>query len=201
MKKELPPFLSINDAVSLIINLPYQPGTTDVLEMLSYFREQAEANLDHAKTSEDKEKYRAQVAIYLTREAMARSLMQAIGLEISAISKGKESTLEIEEGGFGSEKLVTASVYAWADEMAFHTHGWEPPRHWRKKSERTFSTDYLDILDDVIATFCEEGGEEYVPNNKLQKAAVSAWIKGKYPGTSEKVNDVIGTLLRQVPIK
>ena len=201
MKIELPLTLSINEAVSFIINLPYQPGTTNVLEMLSYLREEAESKRDHAKTAEEKQKFQAYVSVYLTREAMARSLMQAIDSETLAVEKGEESILEMADHTIGSVKFVTASVCAWASAKGFHIDGWETPRHWRKKSERSFSSDYLDILDDVIATFCEEGGEHYQPKTNTLKSAVSAWIKEKYPKTSEKVNDVIGTIIRQAPIK
>lgn len=197
MRKELPSILSVNDAVSLIINLPCQPGATDVLEMLSYFREEAESNLDHAENSDDRKKYTAQVTLYLTREAMARSLMEAIGSELSAISKGRESILEVEDDSFGSEKLITASVCAWADDMGFHIEGWKPPGHWRKKKDRSYTSEYLDIVDDVIATFCEENGEWFYPGAVPTNENIIDYINGKYGQLSEKIVTSIPTIVRQ----
>jgi len=197
MRKELPPFLSVNDAVSLMINLPYQPGTTDVLEMLSHFREEAESRLDHAETTEEREKYKAHVALYLTREAMARSLMEAIQSELSGLSKGRGSILEVEDDTFGSEKLVTASVCAWAYDMGFYVEGWVTPRHWRKKKDRSYTSDYLDIIDDVIATFCEEGGEHFIPEKEPKNDAVELYIRQNYGDFSRKILTSISTIVRQ----
>jgi hypothetical protein len=197
MPRELPTTLSVNDAAALMLNISYIPGTNDLLEMLSFFREEAESKHDHAKSQDERDKYTAHIAMYLCREGLARSLIQAIDSELSNIRKGQESLLEVVEAPFGSEKLVTSSVCAWAAHMGFGIEGWEPPRFWRKAHDRSYQTEYLAILDDVIATFCEEGGEHYEPGIIPNKAAIKAWVQDKYGmDVSNKVLDVIPTLLR-----
>ena len=196
MKRNLPPSLSVNDAAALILNISYLPGSNDLLEMISHFREEAEVNRDSADNSDDREKYNCQAAIHLCREGLARSMIQAVRDELDALSKGKESILEVADSTFGSEKLVTASVGAWAEHMGFGIGGWEMPRHWRKKVERNYSTEYMDIIDDVVAAFCEEGGEHYEPGIEPNNSAVTAYINEKYGKLSERIITSIATIVR-----
>ena len=164
--------------------------------MISHFRDEAEGKRDSADNSDDREKYDCQSVLHLCREGLARSMIQAIGHELDALGKGKESILEVADSTFGSEKLVTASVGAWAQHMGFGIEGWVTPRHWRKKSERNYSTDYLDIIDDVVATFCEEGGEYYEPGIEPNNAAVTSYVNGKYGKLSERIITSIATIVR-----
>lgn len=196
MRKELPATLTVNDAVALVVNISFLPGTTNLLEMLSQFTEGAEIELDRTKTKSERVKFTSHRVMYQCRELLAQSIVAAINVEIDCIDDGKESTLEVANDEFGSKKLVTASVCAWANELGFWIDGWETPRFWRKSSERNYSTEYLDILDDVIATFCEEGGEHYKPGQEPKNALVSAWIKEKYGPLSDKVIGAMGTLIR-----
>lgn len=195
-KEELPESISIDDAVALILGFSYTPGTHSLLDMLSYFREEAESKFDYAETQLERDKYKALVSVYRHRESLAFSLYKAISAELNNIDQKKKSTLEVSDGTFNSEKLVTASVCSWAYDLGFGIEGWQPPRFWRKKGERNYSTEYLDILDDVIATFCEEGGEYYQSGITPKKEAVITWIEGKYGPLSKKVLDVIATLIR-----
>ncbi len=160
--------------------------------MLSYFREEAQSRHDHSDNSDDRNKYASHIAMYLCREGLARALIEAISVELKAIGKGEESTLEVEDHTIGSEKLVTASVCDWAQEKGFHIEGWETPRHWRRKSERAYSTEYLDIIDDVIAAFCEPGGEHYQEGVAPKNEAINVYISEKY-GLSLSAN-VIGSI-------
>jgi len=197
MSKELPPTLSVDDAAALMLNISYIPGSNDLLEMLSFFREEAQSKYDHAKSQDEREKYAAHIVMYLCREGLARSLIQAIDSELHSIRNGQESKLEVVEVQFGSEKLVTASVCAWAADMGFGIEGWDPPRFWRRAQDRSYQTEYLAVLDDVIATFCEEGGEHYEPGIIPKKPAIIHWVQDKYgTNVSNKVLDVIPTLLR-----
>lgn len=196
MTKELPESISVDDAVALILGFSYTPGTNSLLNMLSYFREEAESKLDHAETDLERNKYKSLVILYQCREELAASLYRAIQAELDMINKQQESILEVSDGTFNSEKLVTASVCEWAYDMGFGIEGWQPPRFWRKKGERLYSTEYLDILDDVIATFCEEGGEHYQSGITPKKEVVITWIEDKYGPLSKKVLDVIATLIR-----
>ena len=197
MPRKLPTTLSVNDAAALILNISYLPGTNDLLEMLSFFTEEAQSKHDHAKSQDERDKYTALIAMYICREGSARALIQAIDSELHNIRNGQESKLEVVEVQFGSEKLVTASVCAWAADMGFGIEGWEPPRFWRKTQDRSYQTEYLAILDDVIATFCEEGGEHYEPEIIPKKIAIKNWVQTKYgTNVSNKVLDVIPTLLR-----
>ena len=197
MPRELPTTLSVNDAAALILNISYLPGANDLLEMLSYFTEEAQSKHDHAESKDEREKYTVLTAMYICREGLARALIESINSELHNIRNGQESKLEVAEVQFGSEKLITSSVCAWAAYMGFGIEGWEPPRFWRKAQDRSYQTEYLAILDDVIATFYEEGGEHYEPGIIPKKSAVTSWAQDKY-GThvSNKVLDVIHTLLR-----
>jgi hypothetical protein len=200
MRSKLPETLSVDDAVALIINLPYTPGGINPMQMLAYFTEESAAMLDSAKTPEDKELCRYQLKTHQVREQLAEAIYDLLVTEIDRVRKGKPDTLELAEDSIGSEKLVTASVCDWAHNKGFHIEGWSTPRHWRKKNERSYSTAYLDIVDDVIANFCEELGNHYAENGQPKKEAVMAWIKEKYPETSAKVNDAIATIIRNVPV-
>ena len=123
MPRELPTTLSVNDAAALMLNISYLPGANDLLEMLSFFREEAQSKHDHAKSQDEREKYAAHIAMYLCREGLARSLIQAIDSELHNIRNGQESKLEVVEVTFGSEKLVTASVCEWAADMGLRCVG------------------------------------------------------------------------------
>jgi hypothetical protein len=196
MNKNLPPALSVNDAAALILNISYLPGSNDLLAMISHFREEAEDNRDSADNSDDREKYNCQAVIHLCREGLARSMIQAIGHELDALGKGKESILELADSTFGSEKFVTASVLAWAEQIGFGIQGWTVPRHWRKKTERSYSSEYLDIVDDVIATFCEEGGEGYYPGRQPKVESILEYIRNKYGNLSARIVTAIPTIVR-----
>lgn len=196
MRKELPPTLTVMDASALLMNISYLPGENDLLQMLSFFTEEAESNLDHAITKEERAIFGSRMLMYQHREALAQSIIAAINAELDSINNGEKSKIEVADDTFGSEKLVTASVYAWADEMGFGIAGWEAPRFWRKASKRRHNTEYLSILDDVIATFCEEGGEHYESGKEPTNAVVSAWITDKYGHLSEKVIGAMGTIIR-----
>ena len=104
MRKELPPTLSVMDAAAVITNISYLPGTNDLFDMLSHFREEAEAGLDHAETKEERGRFALYLLMYQQREALARSVIAAINAELDCISKGKGSMLEVADGTFGSEK-------------------------------------------------------------------------------------------------
>jgi hypothetical protein len=199
--KKLPKTLSINDAAALVMNISFLPNSTDLVEMLEYFQEEAESKYDKATGSDEKIKYKSHIAMTSTRVKMGKEVLAAINSELTCINNGEESLLKVEENNFGSEKLDTESVLYWASVYGFGIQGWEPPRFWRKATERRHNTEYLSVLDDVIATFCEEGGEHYIKNTEPQKSAVSTWIKGKYSFTSEKVRDAIGTIIRRLPHK
>jgi hypothetical protein len=196
MPKELPESISIDDAVALILSFSYTPGTNSLRDMFSYFKEDAESKLDHAVTQFERDKYNTLLNLYEIRIELAEALYAVIGVELNNIRQKKESALEVYDDRFNSEKLVTASVCSWAYDLGFGIEGWQPPRFWRKKGERNYSTEYLDILDDVIATFCEEGGEYYQSGITPKKEAVITWIEGKYGPLSKKVLDVIATLIR-----
>ena len=128
---------------------------------------------------------------------MAQALFDLINAEIDKVRSDEESLLEIEDDTFGSEKLVTASVCAWAYDIGFYIEGWKAPRHWRKKTERNYTSEYLDIIDDVISTFCEEGGDHYTPGRPPKNDAVIAYIKEKYGTFSDKIMTSIATVVRQ----
>ena len=197
MSQEYPSTLSVEDAAALILNISYLPGTNSLLEMLSYFIEEAEAKLDNADSQEEREKYEALRVMYTCREDMARTLIGAIQAELDSISKGKPSILEVADSTFGSEKLVTPSVFAWAYEIGFGLPDWRPPRFWRKASDRRYQSEYLSIVDDVIATFLEEGGEHYDAGVVPKKAVVTEWIREQYgQNLSDKVLDSIATVIR-----
>ena len=105
--------------------------------MLSFFTEEAESKHDHAKSQDERDKNTAHISMYTSREELARALIQAIDSELSNIKNGQESLLEVVELQFGSEKLVTSSVCAWAADMGFGIEGWETPRFWRKAQDRS----------------------------------------------------------------
>ena len=196
MAKELPKSLSIEDAAALILNIDFLPGSNRLREMLSYFMEEAESNRDKASAQDERKKYDAMMVMHQYRFVFAKAVLDAIDAELDAINNGRDSILELEDETFGSEQLVTASVFSWAARNGFGIRGWTAPRFWRKASERSFSTEYLDIIDDVIATFCEEGGEHYSPGVTPKKEAITHWVTEKYGSVSDKVLDVIGTIIR-----
>lgn len=170
--------------------------------MLSYFKEEAESNFDHAKDQLERIKYQNLVEMYEYRENLARSLYKAIEAELSDLKKGLGSELEISDKNFGHEKLVTSSVCSWAYYMGFGIPGWQPPRFWRKKNERYYNTEYLSLIDDVIATYFEEGGEHFKKKGLEKKQALISDIQNKYKSTtnevlSYKIVDVIATILLQ----
>jgi hypothetical protein len=196
MPQEYPPTISVEDAAALMVNISYLPGTNGLLEMLSYFTEDALAKLDNADSQEERNKYEALWRMYVCREGMARTLIGTIQAELDSISKGKPSILEVADSTFGSEKLVTPSVFAWAADIGFGLPDWRPPRFWRKASDRSYQSAYLSIVDDVIATFLEEGGEHY-DGNIPKKAAVTEWVRQQYgKNLSDKVLDAIATVIR-----
>lgn len=194
--KQLPPELSIDDAVALILNIDFLPGSTDLLDMLSYFREESESKQDYATSTDERSKQQGYVLMHQFREGLARAILDAIDAELSTIKKGGISELELVDDTFGSERLVTASVLHWAAYHGFGMRGWVAPRFWRRSAQRTYSTEFLDILDDVIATFCEEGGEHYEHGVIPKKEVVSSWINEKYGVISDKVVDAMGTMIR-----
>lgn len=201
MEKELPSSVSVNDAAALILNMSYQPGTNDLIHMMSHFREEAEAKRDNATDPDEREIYNCQAAMHLCREGLARSLIEAMNVEFGAIGAGKESILEIDENAFGSEKLKTASVLEWAENIGFGARGWKMPTHWRKKNERNYSSEYLDIIDDVIATFCEEGGEGYYPGRQPKVDGILEYIRNKYGNLSARIVTAIPTIVRRGTIE
>jgi hypothetical protein len=186
MAKELPRTLSIEDAAALILNIDFLPGSNRLREMLSYFMEEAESNRDKARTYAERNKYEVMLVMHQYRFVLAKAVLDAIDAELDAINNGRDSILELEDDTFGSEQLVTSSVLSWAAHNGFGIRGWTAPRFWRKASERSFSTEYLDIIDDVIATFCEEGGMYYSPGKTPKKDAITLWVTEKYGSVSEK---------------
>jgi hypothetical protein len=188
--------VSINDAISIVLNMSYQPGNTSLPEMIGYFREEAESKRDGAKNDDERRGYAAQAHMHLFREGLARALIDALEKELHKVHVGHETLIEVDgQSTPGEEKLVTASVLAWAENIGFGISNWSPPRLWRRRSERVFSTEYLDILDDVIATWFEEGGAEYIPNVTPKKELLKAWIKEKYGEFSDRVIDSMATML------
>lgn len=196
MKKSLPSAVSVDDAIALILNIDYLPGSTSPIEMFSYFHQEAEVRRDQATNAVERDKYDCLAVMHGARQLLGRSILDALDAEISSIRKGATSYLEVIDDEFGGERLVTASVLEWAKQNGFGVDGWAMPRHWRRATSRTFSTEYLDILDDVIATFCEEGGEYYQPGVPPKKEVITHWVREKYGEVSDKVLDVLGTLIR-----
>jgi hypothetical protein len=199
-----PHSVSINDAISIILNMPFQPGNTTLPEMIGFFREEADANRDRALTEEDRNRFAAQATMHKYREELARSLIDALENEVKKVYAGQKSVVELDTSAApGEEKLVTASVLAWAEDIGFGISNWSPPRFWRRKSARTYSTEYLDILDDLIATWFEEDGEKYSPNYTPKKDALRLWATTKYGVISEKVLDAMMTMVihPQIPKK
>ena len=169
--------------------------TTEPATIVDAF-EEAEVNLENATSSEDKEQYLHRLEIYEHRKELAQAILDALELELDNIHRGKPSVLELEDDAFASRKIVTSSVCAWAHEMGFNIGGWEAPRFWRKQSERRYYTEYLEIFDDVIETFCEENGEYYTPDRPPKKDALFLWAEKKYGPVSKKVIDAMGTIIR-----
>lgn len=201
MPKEIPESLSLNDAAALIMNLSFMPGDNDLLDMLEYFREEAESLYDHAEDPVEKRRLTHQIDMHNARLAMAISLFDALNAELDCIRNGIDSKLKIDEDSFGSEKLLTASVIDWATHIGFGIGGWKPPRFWRKKSDRGYSTEYLDIIDDVVETFCVAGGDHYVPNRKPTNDLIALYVHDKYSQRpdkiiSDKTISTIGTVVR-----
>ena len=100
MRKSLPPFLSVSDAIALMLNLSYTPGDVSPTHMFSYFTEESESKYDHASTPGEKEKYRYQLKTHKNREKMAEALIDLINTEIDKVRRGDESVLEIEDDTF-----------------------------------------------------------------------------------------------------
>jgi hypothetical protein len=195
MPRELPPSVTIDEAAALILNISYLPGDAGLLEMLQYFREEAEAQYDKAQTMVDRQRFESRIRLFAYRADLAQQIIATIGAELAAIDKGRDSLLEVVDGSFGHEKLGTGSVYAWAEHIGFGIGDWEPPRFWRPASERQFRTEWLSILDHVIATFCEKGGEHYSATPP-KKDVVKAWIREHYGDLSDKVLDAMATMIR-----
>lgn len=182
-------------AEPIILNVPFQPGNTTLPEMIGFFREEAESKRDRALTEEDRNGFTAQAEMHLHREKLARSLINALENEVKKVYAGQESLVELDTSTApGEEKLVTASLLEWAGQIGFGISDWSPPCFWRRKSLRTYRTEYLGVLDDLIATWFEEGGESFSPNNTQKKDALRLWVSEKYD-ISEKVLDAMMTMV------
>ncbi|SEQ45765.1 hypothetical protein [Nitrosomonas ureae] len=115
MKKSIPPSLTIEEAVALLINLDYIPTGFSLLDMTSAFQEEAEVEYENAQIKRFPEthleslKFRMNACI--ARNALALNLMHQLRYEVQ---NPKNSLIVLSGDSTSQPRLTFESVFDWA---------------------------------------------------------------------------------------
>ncbi len=202
MREELPESITIDEAVGFLLNIDYTYKSKDVIEMLENFEDEAKRKFGELEDPEE-----AQLALYLSdihtkRISYARSVITYLEAELSSAERGEPSLLKIDANSFGNIKIISTSLHDWADHNGFGIDRWELPAFWREPPRRNYFSEYLNVIDDVIRTFCEPTGKRYdetqMSNGGGPKVAdVKRYISEKYPKVSDKILGPLATIVRK----
>ncbi len=195
--KQLPETVSIDEAVAFMINLSFVPEKYSIDDLLEGFRGDAENNFMKVNDKPQKDFYNKLGEIQIIRMDLAECVREALEMEMDLIRDGHSSKLKIESSAFISDKIVTPSLIEWADDVGFGITGWEFNPRWRKAGDRRFSTPYLEIIDEVINEFYEEGGKHYDKNRRPTNDEIHLFIEQKNLNISKKLIESICTILKQ----
>lgn len=194
--KQLPETLSLDEAVAFMINLPFVPEKYSIKDLLEGFRNDAENSFHMAKENIEKDLYNKLCEIQDLRMELARCVREAIAIEMDLVRDGYSSKLKVDTSTFTADKIITPSLIEWADDIGFGITGWKFNPRWRKAGDRRFSTEYLEIIDEIIKEFYEEGGNSYDKNKPPTNAQISVYIEKIKPGLSKKMIESICTILK-----
>lgn len=119
MSKSIPPTLTIEEAVSLLIGLDYIPSGLTALDMTAAFLEDSEVDMENNPKSSIRS---ARHDVCLARHQLATSLLNALNLE----AENKDSEyLDRSEDISPSPRLTTESLNHWAQDR-FGITLWAP---------------------------------------------------------------------------
>jgi hypothetical protein len=195
---ELPPMIDVNDAVALLINHTNVVVHDDLFKALEHAFDDISGDFDQSNDNNStttNQMLSARQQVRYERLELANRLKDAINAEIKYLRKGNPSLLELSTSSQGSKKLLTTSVLNWAREhLGIDVVSWHPPEAFRKSDARKHTTNLLEILDHLISTFYEEGGEQYRPGVRVNSESVKSWLESTYSCTSTKIREVLFTI-------
>ena len=202
MSKELPRSISINDAVSYLVNIDYTPNSKDVIEMMRHFLIEAQENYDNENDSEEKELLGRYVVLYQARIVYAKTIWDCIEEEIDGTKKYGSGILKLDPDSPGEDKILVPSLLEWSRHYGFGIDQLNIPSSWINPIDRHYQTDHLAVIDDIIKTFCEETGDEYDEKHiKSYKGPdadkIKEYVERKYPKVSKQVRNALPAIVRK----
>ncbi len=194
--KQLPETLSIDEAVAFMINLPFVPTQCSIEKLLDALSAE-----EHNKYVDSSSKIEKTLHITLSemqdhRITLAEVIKKILIIEIGLVRDGYESMLQLDEPNSISARIITPSLLEWGESIGLEIAGWKFHPRWRRKGDRRFSTPYLEIIDEVIREFYEEGGKYYDPNKPPKNEEIEYFIGEREPNLSPSVLGSICTILK-----
>ncbi len=194
--KQLPETLSIDEAVAFMINLPFVPTKCSMEELLDALSAEAHNKYVDARSKIEKNLHMTLSEMQDHRITLVKIIKKVLISEIGLIKNGYDSVLRLDEPNSISGRIITPSLLEWGERIGFEITGWKFHPRWRRKEERRFSTPYLEIIDEVIREFYEEGGKNYDPNKPPKNEEIKTFIHEREPDLSPKVVESICTILK-----
>ncbi len=196
IQNQLPDTLSIEEAVAVMINLPHITEGNDVEGFLEAFLEEAEINSINASEKHTKDVWVTISKIHFHRLQLAKLLKEALKDELHSLEQGYNSKLRADIFTPEPYDIATSSLVDWAEDLNFGIKNFKIQRPWRSFRGRRYSTPYLEIIDDVIKNFYEEGGAEYKKPQNRTKKHIQRFIEKNYAEIPEYMIESICAILK-----
>jgi len=190
-------FVSIDEALAMLVGLDFVPNKQTVESMLAAFEEKAECDLENVKYGPDNDKFLTIYNICRQRRELAASIKEALEAEIEKVTS--DSELKLNNEGIHI-KISISSLQAWS-ESNFGITPIAIKSHRTEFIKRKHATKLLEILDMTILEFWESAEPKLPPKNDVIKAY---WKKeyediidqGRNSHFSEKVQEVMLKIMR-----
>ncbi len=197
IQNELPDTLSIEEAIAVMINLPSINAGDDIEPILDKIFEESEAKFAEAKDQHTRDVWSTIIKLHFYRLQLAMLLKEVLEDELHSLKQGYESKLRIDKFTPEPHDIATSSLVDWAKDIKFGIKNFTIQRQWRSFRGRRYSTPYLEIIDDVIEHFYEEGGSGYDENQVPPNKKIQSFIKKNYKSTPEHMIESICTILKK----
>ncbi len=197
IQNELPDTLSIEEAVAVMINLPSINAGNNVEAILEEIFDKSEAKFAEAKDQHTRDVWSTIIKLHFYRLQIATLLKEALEDELHSLKQGYESKLRIDKFTPEPHDIATSSLVDWAEDIKFGIKNFTIQRQWRSFRGRRYSTPYLELIDDVIKNFYEEGGDEYDENQVPPNKKIQSFIEKNHKNTPEHMIESICTILKK----
>ncbi len=192
-------FVSVDEAVTMLIGLDYIPNKQTLASMLFAFEEKAESDLENAHCSLEKDKLSTAYNICRQRRELATSIKKALEAEIETVKGTSNSELKLCEESIHI-KVSISSLQAWS-ESNFGITPIAIKSHRTEFIKRNHTTELLEILDNTILDFWEHAELQSPPKNEVIKKYWETKYEnlinqGRNSHFSNKVQEVMLKIMR-----